>query len=560
MRRLYSIILLLSIVGFTYAGPKYDAVYHLISKSYTLNEDGSMDYHFRKEVQLFTSNAFDDYGETFIPYNTELQTLTINEAYTIRKDGSIVQTPKNAFNPSLPKGCTDCERFNAIREMVVTHTALEYDATIVLDYTIHTQQPFLPILMERIDLYETAPIDRYEISVSIPQHLSLNIYQNYRGKNVTESHILSTDSTMVTLKWTYTDLERDEELMYMVPDDMPYLLFTTAASPSAFASDLVMQNAFTRLQLDECKDVVTDLCKDTMSSMEKIVAIRDYVAKNIHKNDVPLKLMNYIVASPFAVWKTNCGSAFEKDMLLFVMLREAGFSGNIGLMYKSLMTDPQSVVKIQLDDRVCYVSASNNSELSLESELAPDSYITVTGDVTEFLYQDIRNRVEADIEINRVSGKMIPDVTVKMDSIFSPIANTLLESKKELADTKVSSMPGNYYSVFVNDGNYGCDVQSYLLDRSRTHPVFVPITNESYHYTITLPQNIHWINKDFAYEKSYDFGSIKIVYTFQEDKVQITRELKLTTNVIDLKQYKNFRKMMIEWGLERPMVFERERK
>ena len=33
----------------------------------------------------------------------------------IRKDGSRVETPENAFNPMLPEGCTKCERLNGIR-------------------------------------------------------------------------------------------------------------------------------------------------------------------------------------------------------------------------------------------------------------------------------------------------------------------------------------------------------------------------------------------------------------------------------------------------------------
>ena len=83
--------------------------------------------------------TFDHFGETFITYNPDFQELIINEAYTIRKDGSKVETPRNAFNPMLPEGCTKCERLNGIRTMVVTHTALEYDAVIVLDYTIRSK-------------------------------------------------------------------------------------------------------------------------------------------------------------------------------------------------------------------------------------------------------------------------------------------------------------------------------------------------------------------------------------------------------------------------------------
>ena len=108
--------------------PEKDAVYKLISKSYTLNTDGSTEFRKRTELQIFTRMTFDHFGETFITYNPDFQELIINEAYTIRKDGSKVETPANAFNPMLPDGCTKCERLNGIRTMVVTHTALEYDA------------------------------------------------------------------------------------------------------------------------------------------------------------------------------------------------------------------------------------------------------------------------------------------------------------------------------------------------------------------------------------------------------------------------------------------------
>ena len=138
--------------------PEKDAVYHLISESYTLNKDGSSEFRKRVELQIFTRMTFDEFGETFITYNPDFQDLIINEAYTIRKDGSKVETPANAFNPMLPEGCTKCERLNGIRTMVVTHTALEYDATIVLDYTIRSKTFFFQELMEKVDLSYALPI------------------------------------------------------------------------------------------------------------------------------------------------------------------------------------------------------------------------------------------------------------------------------------------------------------------------------------------------------------------------------------------------------------------
>src|SRR5574344_167613 len=75
-----------------------EAVYNTVSKSYILNKDGSQELRVVKEITLFTHTAMNrTYGETFIPFSPEFQTLVINESYTKQVDGTIVKTPSNAF-------------------------------------------------------------------------------------------------------------------------------------------------------------------------------------------------------------------------------------------------------------------------------------------------------------------------------------------------------------------------------------------------------------------------------------------------------------------------------
>ena len=123
-----------------------DAEYNLIRRSYRVNNDGSMDIRFRKEITLLRNRAitaYADKGETFITYNPAFESLTINECYTIDAKGQKVVTPQNAFVLQLPGECTDCGRLNDIREMAIVHTGLEYNCTIVLDYTLHRNTTLL---------------------------------------------------------------------------------------------------------------------------------------------------------------------------------------------------------------------------------------------------------------------------------------------------------------------------------------------------------------------------------------------------------------------------------
>src|SRR6056297_1598782 len=100
-----------------------DALYKKIIKTYTLNEDGSVDYQYQHELDLYSYYAFNRlYGETFIVYNPDYQTLKIDTSYTTMADGKIVQSPENAYNEVLPRMASGAPPYSHLREMVVTHT------------------------------------------------------------------------------------------------------------------------------------------------------------------------------------------------------------------------------------------------------------------------------------------------------------------------------------------------------------------------------------------------------------------------------------------------------
>ena len=170
MKKIIFAIYCLSIVSLTIAQTeKADAEYQSILKEYTLHEDGSIDFHYSKQLKLLSHYAFHRlYGETFIITNTDFQTLKINEAYTIMADGKKVVTPDNAFNEVLPRFANNAPAYNHIRELVVTHTGLEVGAVIHLDYTIHSEKGYFPALMFDEVLIESSPVQELVVKVNLP--------------------------------------------------------------------------------------------------------------------------------------------------------------------------------------------------------------------------------------------------------------------------------------------------------------------------------------------------------------------------------------------------------
>ena len=121
------ILLIFSSCQTKFEDPEADGVYKNVVKSYTLNNDGSMVYHYHHTLKYLTHFAFNRlYGESFIVYNPEYQELIVNESETMMKNGKKIQSPENAFNIVLPRFSAGAPDFNHMHEMVVTHTGLEF--------------------------------------------------------------------------------------------------------------------------------------------------------------------------------------------------------------------------------------------------------------------------------------------------------------------------------------------------------------------------------------------------------------------------------------------------
>ncbi|MCD7930557.1 MAG: DUF3857 domain-containing protein [Tannerellaceae bacterium] len=148
---IYNLTLLLALLfsSAAYAAP--EAEYRTLSRAYTLNANGSQKYRYSMELTLFTHTAMNrTYGESFIVYNLQYQEIKIHSSYTRQKDGTIIETPENAFVEVLHRQAANAPGHNHLKELVIVHTGLELGATIYLDYSVLTKPGYLT----ELDLFE----------------------------------------------------------------------------------------------------------------------------------------------------------------------------------------------------------------------------------------------------------------------------------------------------------------------------------------------------------------------------------------------------------------------
>ena len=289
-----------------------DAIFKLLRYEWTINADGTSDYHYRHEVQILRNRALTEYadkGETFVVYNPDLEELTINEVYTLQKDGTRIEMPQNAFIYQLPSECADCGRFNHLRELAMVHTGMELGCTIVVDYTIHRQYN---LLQEKIPLMRECPVDKLEVIIN--NNTGINVSYDTLGIQYLPVSCINKG------KNSFINLPQAPLEPYMPADIIPTLHIYNGIPAHT--------PVFNQESFKDATDAIGQVMNGD-NTKENITNIRNYVVDNIHLNDIRPSHLGYVHATPFEVWATGCGTAIDKAVFLAAVLNNEGYTARV---------------------------------------------------------------------------------------------------------------------------------------------------------------------------------------------------------------------------------------
>ena len=470
---------------------KPDARYKLIRQHYTVKRDGTTEYNYRKELTLLRNRAitaYADKGETFVVYNPKFQNLTINESYTIRKDGSRVKTPENAFVEQLPSQCESCGRFNDIVELAIVHTALEYDCTIVLDYTITSKTD---ILQQKIQLTQDCPVDKYEIIIDQPYDMEFYYRLEANGADIKQPddkytlHIVANN-----LKQTYGD---------------HYLPAAETIYPTVWFSNRESVNPDMKQVRGKIVDAIPLINSErvrirklgNLSQHERnmllVEALRDYVVDNIHCNNIPPSLLNHRSAEAAEVWQSGCGTPYETAKTLAALLQQAGF----------------------------YAYTTVNEEQVLTAD---DKRFSIVG-----------------------SGEGTVSVVVDDEQLQFSATQKTPQRKPEKNHSCKKETVGDFVVYTIPARDCPIDVDPSFLPSQRTTPLQAARCDEDYTYTIDNEKATLVKPVQVAYTIE-GLGSISVSIKQNGDKTEIAKQLKLDKDIIEPGQYQDFRRMMIDWN------------
>jgi len=581
---------------------RYDAVYLSLVKEYTLNPDGSMDYHYAKVQRLQNYQSFHRlFGETFIVYNPEHQQLKINDSYTIMDNGKRIDTPRNGFNEVLPRLAAFAPDFNCLREMVITHTGLEIGATIHLDYEIHTDPDFFPFFSGNEILAGTEPVQELTVIIKIPENFKLY----YRLFNSKLKPVITVKNGFRIYSWT------QPEIQAIPPDDHkpahntndPFLVFSTKNNWKDLALWYARQIANPDSLPGSLEDLISQRMAENKNNEKRTFAFQETIVNELRHYDIPDEYNGYRLRKPARVWTGNGGTTAEKAILLTVILKNSGINAKPVLVFNGSHLDERIVSLSELDDWLVKVEDKSGDPLFLSVKQV-NAY-----NMTELLpgQQLLELNQDSTVEFFKIGeGKgtirLTGNFEIKPDFVFSgKIAGSLAGScNPRLALLRDSSklkyyLGGGLASAEVKEirldlsqskeTDFDCDVSkinamksdscflffqlpflksgidnqavTYLV-AERSVPFELPAKlDETYCYSIHIPEDLIPLTYGIDINITNNAGSFLFKVDFNTGIIEVTKELHLKEALFSPGSYADFKDLMDNWNLRqnRELIF-----
>jgi hypothetical protein len=599
---LFSIFYLLSSILVFSQDENYDAVYLQISKEYTLNPDGSMDYRYIKKLKLQTYRSFNSlYGETFIVYNPDHQKLKINDVYTIMADGKKVVSPSNAFNEVLPGFAANAPAYNNLREMVITHPGTERNAVLNLDYQLHSEKGFYPALMGNDLLAEYEPVKELTVKVRVPVSAKLS----FSLLNINSEPVVTNEEGFRVYTWTLKDIPAitPEEFQKSGYDLYPRLIFSTADDRESLYSGFLKQIAFGYMVSEEMKKAVGTIITENKEETDIILKLQEKVVNEFRLTPVPLRYTGFTCRNAPETWKSNGGTLAEKAILLVTLLREAGMGAELVAVIRKSLFDQKIGSLIDMEDMIVkvipktidpiYLSVTTLNPQNLKYGLPERVLVSLRpGEKTAVLQtEEYRNIITFDANLTigdkrEISGEIAATFLNNCDPWLALLRdkNKLKSffsgglSSSDLKDQKViTTGPDESFTrctvqkekPFHKDTNYygfslpylTNGIESFgikLLPKTRVASLEIPyLIEESYNMTFTIPDDLKLFSSSKKVELTNKAGTFIFEIKPGGKNVQVKRSIRLSKRIIDPSEYADFKALMDYWNSElfRKVVF-----
>jgi hypothetical protein len=361
--KLLNIFIILFVVSSLNAQER-DATFMKIEKTYTLNSDGSYTFDYKHQLKYESYLAFHrKYGETFVVYNPDYQSVEVKTCKTTMANGKVVEAPDNAFNEVLPRFASASGTYNNLRELVITHTGLEIGAVVNLHYTVTSEKCPLDVFAGAESLLQSSPTTELILKFNMPSDKYLTF-----GGHI-EEKVINENEDSKTYTFIYKNLP---EALHnrMLGLEKSYALQFCDGSTFTDQLEKLFKN-----RLYQTKD--TD-AKANAENMDEIMKMHRDVVKNVKTIEVPFSFQTLPLPSKEALELKSSGTELEKAFLLHKRFSERNIQSKIVFVVPVNLYDESKTPLESIEKFLVMVPSENGDPLLMPLDRMPGNNVIHT--------------------------------------------------------------------------------------------------------------------------------------------------------------------------------------
>lgn len=246
-----------------------------------VNDDLTEVTRVQYETQILDERSLQQIKVKRLSYSTSIETLDINEAYTLKSNGRRIDVPPNNYQQKVNSGRgNNGPVFSDITSLSVVFPDVQVGDSVAMDYTLSTTEPMFPGHFSALSSY--APSVAYDdalVTVNVPESLKAK----YKVRQLDEEIVKTGGRVIYTWRYKNSKPLKQTRTDFSIWDmeSQPGFIFSTFNTwqevVEAYAARAMPKAKVT----DKTRALASSIVGEEKDQREKARLLYEWVAKNI---------------------------------------------------------------------------------------------------------------------------------------------------------------------------------------------------------------------------------------------------------------------------------------
>jgi transglutaminase-like putative cysteine protease len=320
------------------------------------------------KIEILTYSGKKKNSEIKIPYNPAWQNIELTKATVTHPDGTVKTISAEELNLMDASWVASAPRYPAEKLLVANLPGVEIGS--IIEYVVVSSVNGKPFFSTTQTFNGHEPIDKKTVKLTAPKELNLT----FENTGIPETKTTSDDA--ITYTWT-----AENQIPVKQEENLPSwwtfnpTLFISSSSWESYGSNVLSHLVAATQNQPETKALSAQLTQTPSGRPDQVIALRDWVAKNIRPAGPGLTSLPLSAITPSDLTlKERYGNNSDRMVVLYTLLKAAKFNpdfvltGNISLIpeaAKPLLDTPSRtafntvLIKLNIRDEIIYLNGSS---------------------------------------------------------------------------------------------------------------------------------------------------------------------------------------------------------